>query len=473
MSVTVKHLNADSTFLLTFSPEDHPTPSDLKASHGAFTVLFDPWIVGDSIVGQPWFAITKHVVPPCIQHLSELEEPDIVVVSQNKPDHCHENTLRQLRPEGKTHIVAEPGAAKAISKYRHFDPDRVHALRKYNPQERFSMYRHIIPPLSPQGLPGEVTITFVPAKNYMTGLHNAIGVTYKAPTASKALAYVATLELPAQTSPMQKPQQYFPPSPLLIPAPAHRARPSNGSSINFSRPDLNRQSVLSPSPTLPSQLVPPESNGSPTSPPFSPTSTLTANSHTDMSLLHDEHTIRFTSPPTPPESPMSTCTFGSSAPTLNTNVALTPGRPRTVSVIYTPHGIPFKPDLLPYVQNHLIPSGALPLTLMMHSFDHVQNPWYLGGNISTGSRGGVAIAQGLMARCWLSAHDEPKDDRGISVSKLRTSRMTPEEVRRALWQGPDGEWLRKTGWTCDVRSLGVGTEMVIKASRDLIGNSKE
>lgn len=467
MSVTVRHLNADSTFLLTFSPEEHPSAVDLRASHGAFTILVDPWIVGDSIVGQPWFAITKHVVPPCIQHLSEIDEPDIVLVSQNKPDHCHEGTLRQLRPEGKTHVVAEPGAAKAISRYRHFDPDRVHAMRKYNPQERFSMYRHAIPPLSPHGLSGEVTITFIPAKNYMTGLHNGIGVTYKAPTASKALAHVATLELPVQNSPGQKPpQQYFPSSPT------HRARPSNGSAVNFSRPDLNRQSMLHPSPELPPRPVSSDINDSPLSPPFSPTSTLTSESQVNMSQPYNENTIRFTSLPTPPESPMSTSTFLSSAPTLSSAANLIPGRPRTVSVLYTPHGLPFKPDLLPYVQNHLIPSGALPLTLLMHSFDHVQNPWYLGGNISAGYRGGVAIAQGLMARCWLSAHDEPKDDKGISVSLLRTSRMTPEQIRRALWQGPDGEWLRTTGWTCDVRSLGVGVEMVIKASRDLVANEK-
>lgn len=77
-----------------------------------------------------------------------------------------------------------------------------------------------------------------------------------------------------------------------------------------------------------------------------------------------------------------------------------------------------------------------------------------------------------MARCWLSAHDEPKEDKGISVSRIKTSRMSPEDIRRALWRGPDGEWLRTKGWTCDVRSLGVGAEMVIKASRDLVANPK-
>ena len=86
----------------------------------------------------------------------------------------------------------------------------------------------------------------------------------------------------------------------------------------------------------------------------------------------------------------------------------------------------------------------------------------------TGSSGGVEIARGLMARCWLSAHDEAKDDRGLAVMKLVTTRMTSEDVRRKLWEGPEGELLKKRGWTCDVRSLAVGAEMFIGPARDLL-----
>jgi len=112
-------------------------------------------------------------------------------------------------------------------------------------------------------------------------------------------------------------------------------------------------------------------------------------------------------------------------------------------------------------------AGALPLTILLHSFDHAQNPWYFGGNIMTGLEGGAAIARALMARCWISAHDEEKDDRGLSVKRLRVKRITAAEVRRALWQGEDGEWLKKKGWTCDVRSLDVGRDMVVGPTRDL------
>lgn len=86
----------------------------------------------------------------------------------------------------------------------------------------------------------------------------------------------------------------------------------------------------------------------------------------------------------------------------------------------------------------------------------------------TGSTGGVEIARGLMARCWLSAHDEAKDDRGLSVAKIKTTRITPEQVRKQLWEGAEGEWLRKRGWNCDVRNLAVGAEMLISPARDLL-----
>lgn len=213
MSVTVRHLNADSTFLLIFSPEPHPLPSDLHAANGAYSILIDPWLVGSSIVTAPWFAITKRVVPSAINHLSEIDEPDVVVVSQNKPDHCHKETLLQLRPEGKTIIAAEPGAAKAITSWNHFDPTRVRGLLKYDSRQRFgNSLRLRIPPLSPSGHEGEVNISFIPAKNYMTGLHNAFGITYLPPTHIKSIASVSTVDLPRTT-------KYFhmPLSPATLP----------------------------------------------------------------------------------------------------------------------------------------------------------------------------------------------------------------------------------------------------------------
>ncbi len=509
MSLTVRHLNADASFLLIFSPEAQPTPSDLTSANGAYTVLIDPWLSGASIVSASWFACSTHNVPACIKHLSEIEEPDVVVVSQNKPDHCHGETLRQLRPESKTIIAAEPGAAKAIKRWKHFDPHRVIGLPKYNPKEKFSSLRLALPPLSPSGHPGEVAISFIPAKNYTTGLHNAIGITYQPPTHVKTLATVSTVELPRKTpyfhmplSPASLPPRspQYPLSPTQsrsstgmngYPNPPIAERPQS-SGLEISRPRL-RSTRTGSSDFLPFQQMPIlhtasqpplPSNADIIGQPFSP-STFTSIPNAEIPTIN-EPTSNYSSSfshtlPTPPDSPETSpsrsitsrhthnsSTVSQQSSLISTASAITPGRPRPVSVLYAPHGLPFNPDLMPYTQNHLVKLGALPLTLLLHAFDHSQNPWYLGGNIMTGAVGGVEIARGLMARCWLSAHDEEKDDRGFSVQKLKTKHLTPEEVRKQLWVGDEGEWLRKRGWNCDVRSLAPGAEMFIGPARDLL-----
>ena len=197
---------------------------------------------------------------------------NVVVVSQNKPDHCHGETLRQLRPDGKTVIAAEPGAAKAIKKWKHFDPQRVVALPKFNPRERFSSLRLSLPPLSPSGHPGEVVISFIPAKNYASGLHNAIGITYQPPTHIKTLATVSTVDLPRRTpyfhmplSPASLPAR-SPPSPLS-PVQRHSAATFSGdfrssmperpkkSGLDVNRPKL-RSSRTGSSDFLPFQQMP-------------------------------------------------------------------------------------------------------------------------------------------------------------------------------------------------------------------------
>jgi hypothetical protein len=524
MSVTVKHLNADSTFLLIFSPEANPRPSDLTSTGGAFLVLIDPWLNGPSIVTAPWFARTDRRIPSAIQHLSEIEEPDVVVVSQKKPDHCHKETLLQLHPEGKTVIAAEPGAAKTIKSWNHFDPAKVHGLLKYDSKHRFGRSLRLpIPALSVHGHPGELNISFIPAKNYVTGLHNAFGITYQPPTRTKTVAAIATVDLPKSTKyfhmpltpmtlpPLSPTQSMSPlsPRPMSFDLPSRDNDPTGEEAehqVKAQRAPWSRASKISSSEFLlpwseePIVLadaehdtgdivqrlltIPDRSSGldipfhfqlDPSSfktahtlptPPYSPTPTLATS----------------TVPPSPVSTPMTPNSaifhrrvsfipshqksLSSMSTTPNLSL-ITPARPKAISVIYSPHGLPLS-DLQPYVQNHLVRlTGALPLTLLFHSFDRAQNPWFLGGNIMTGMEGGAEIARALMARCWISAHDEVKDDRGLSVKKLRVQRTSADEVRKHLWDGEHGEWLRKKGWMCDVRSLKPGKEMLIGPTRDL------
>ena len=61
-----------------------------------------------------------------------------------------------------------------------------------------------------------------------------------------------------------------------------------------------------------------------------------------------------------------------------------------------------------------------------------------------------------MAKCWISAHDEDKDNSGVSVMSVKTRKYTKEEVR---------EMLRLDGAASnvDVVNLPVGGETVLKA----------
>lgn len=476
MPVRVKHLNADSSFLLSLSPEEQASNIAPYLHSEPYTILIDPWITGVSIVSKPWFAISKRNAPACITHLTEIPEPDLVIVSQNKPDHCHKETLLQLRPEGKTTIVAEPAAAKAIKSWNHFDPARVFGLPKYNPRDRFSLLRFHVPPLSPGGHPGEVTVAFIPAKVYVTGLHNAIGITYRPPTAAPQTAVPQTIQSPRRANfvPLPLSPASLPPrSPSLSPPSSERPSADGlyPAGIDGYRPRISRlfhARSIELMYSTPSARLPP-------SPPLSPPMDKPKRSSDDMAISPPTllQSSMITTPPSSPgfPSPNSIPSSSSSSPLSHPHSQVqTPSPPptslpRPTSILYSPHGIRFRPDLQPYIQTHLLKLGALPLSLLLHSFNHLQNPWYLGGTVVFGCEGGGAeIARGLMAKAWVSAHDEEKDDRGLAVWKTVTKRLGVEEVRRILGAEEEGELSTRKGWRCEVRSLGAGEEMVIDAS---------
>ena len=79
----------------------------------------------------------------------------------------------------------------------------------------------------------------------------------------------------------------------------------------------------------------------------------------------------------------------------------------------------------------------------------------MGGNIAAGLPGGVEIAQNLMAKCWISAHDEDKDNSGLSVMSVKTRKYKIEEVREMLRQ--------ERSSNIDVAELSSGAEMVLRA----------
>lgn len=423
MSLSIKHLNGDTTFLLTFSPIDKqspsssPSPSCLPSLYhqqpsGTFSILVDPWLSGPSTMWHPKFLYSKHTVPSCIQHLSEIPEPNVVLVSQDKPDHCHESTLRQLNPSSTlTTILAEPAAAKRIKGMKHFNPSNTHALPVYSDRRPESIIRFYIPPITPGGVPGEATITFIPAKLDMSGLHNAIGITYRPPTA----AYL--------------PVQYMPLTPLP-------------QSNHFVSPDPHPQ-------TLP--LTPPDSPDLVASD-LRPTTSPVQRPRTSPNVRTSIFSNRTASTISTPLSSSGSNPSHASVSSISSIISNRPHMPaeKTLSVIYSPHGISY-PLIRPYASSHLVSSAALPLTALLHSFDRVQNPWWMGGNVNAGLPGGVEIAKNLMAKCWISAHDEDKENTGLAVRKVATRKYTAKEVREMV------------GDRTDVEVLATGAEKMLKA----------
>ncbi|EPE29195.1 hypothetical protein GLAREA_00355 [Glarea lozoyensis ATCC 20868] len=186
MSLKIKHLNSDASFLLSFEPIPTSFPPTPGQSSTPFTILLDPWVSGPSKIWHSKFSTSKHRIPACISSLTELPEPDLVIISQSKTDHCHRETLTQLPPSGgKTVILAEPAAAKIIRGWKHFDAEKVVTLPKWEePRGRktSTVHRVPVPALSPEGSRGEVTIAYMAQKADLTGLHSAVGITYRPPT---------------------------------------------------------------------------------------------------------------------------------------------------------------------------------------------------------------------------------------------------------------------------------------------------
>jgi hypothetical protein len=358
MSLTVKALNGDTSFLLTFSPPIAPLSSP-GLFPGSFTLLIDPFLCGSAKILSSKFSLSKHKTRPCIASLQELDqEPDILLISQDKPDHCHEETLRQLPSNCQSTILASPAAARKIRGWQHFAPSQVLSLDRYSEADLSSIFRMTLPPFSPTGAPGEVTVAFLPARRDISGLHNAVGITYRPPC-----------------------------------------------------------SVLSAS----------------------------LGSYMDL-------------PPTPPASPRSPRTISSTPRTIVPSPHN--DREKTLSVLYSPHGVSY--DIIrPYASSHLVSESALPLSLLMHSFDRVTNPIYLGGNIAAGSPGGVEIARNLLAKAWISAHDADKINKGVSVKQIRMRKFGLDEIKRMLIGGDEAS---ETGVSIQTKlvSLAAGEEFRIE-----------
>lgn len=500
--LSIKHLNTDASFLLTFEPlvdaDDDEAPPPRP-----YHVLLDPWLVGSSKILHSKISLTRHTEPACVSSLRQLPEPDLVIISQAKSDHCNEATLKQLPPASKALILAEPAAARIIQGWKHFDRRKVLTLAKWEDQgpppkgkrgaagggggsnkhaSRHAVTRIPLPPAAPGGEPGEVTVAFIPQKRDLTGLHAAIGVTFRsAPrkdkptttmtTRSSAAAATAgsfartpnsngvfppcvTFPLTPPATPKShrsypnlptlyaaaggSPHALYPPPPPPPPAPLRLLSDGRDVVSHYHHAPTEESRVsLPPPPVLPPLLIP--RSPTPTIRSARSCSTLTPT-NTISSTLSAAATL--TTPTTAATATSPTSFLTPPFPNKNNNHLLPPiatttshhprRRPRTLSVLFSPHGIPYQGNLESYATTHLINEAALPLTALLHCFDAVRNPWWLGGDVVLGAPAGRDIAVKLHARCWLSCHDGDKDVRGLATGWVKTRRWDRDVLERAV-----------------------------------------
>ena len=156
MAFCVRKLSADATFLFTLW---HSNIQAKELHPSEFNVLVDPWLFGDSPFFHPSFAVSRHTCSSAIASLAELERPpDLVIVSQDKDDHCHKATLCSLPKSWPTCILATPSAHRKIRSWRHFDERRMRALNAFNEHSPETVLQLPMKGSNPHFADGELTV---------------------------------------------------------------------------------------------------------------------------------------------------------------------------------------------------------------------------------------------------------------------------------------------------------------------------
>ncbi|KAF3927484.1 hypothetical protein ABW21_db0209563 [Orbilia brochopaga] len=404
MPITLRHLTADSTWLITLtSPQSPPT-------HKPYVILLDPWIEGPSPVWHPKFALNHHTVASSISNLSELSpQPDLLLISQTKTDHCNELTCRQL-PKSGVQVYAVPGADSIVRSWKHFDEANVHCLRPFTSRKtgrvsRIPIYRDARPPTPPNegastarsasnAIPSDdlvdsaytfekdphvaavVELAFLPALKpwEIPSIHIALGI-----------SYTPTQDPSAGTS--SRTAAVLPPSPPPLSLSPHLLHPNPGAHPN-SQAGITTHASMSTS-TLSSVPSHTSASSSSSAPPHTPSvshPTTAPPSKPVAAPSISPTSPRFSSPNKFPRRPSH---LERRRNPQSANLKL-PGRksPKsTESILYTPHGVPAS-ALTTYLA-----SLPLPLTALLHCFVRVDNPRWLGGTVSAGAPNAFRIVE--------------------------------------------------------------------------------
>ena len=99
---------------------------------------------------------------------------------------------------------------------------------------------------------------------------------------------------------------------------------------------------------------------------------------------------------------------------------------------------------------------------MLHCFDNITNPWYLGGTICTGFKTGAEIAKALNAKTWISTHDEDKDTTGFATKLVKVQKMERDDLQKNVAERKGslaGSVADSEKIVTDVRILETGEEV--------------
>ncbi|KAK5095889.1 hypothetical protein LTR70_003208 [Exophiala xenobiotica] len=134
----LKHLNADSSWLLSLPYPEHILPPSGRCR---YNIVIDVWLRGPQVDLFSWFSSQEHAKPSAIQSFAELNDLlcraetavvgaqpevqqapyfiDAVCCSHEFTDHCHEATLKEL--PAAVPVFAPKKAANLVRSWKHFE----------------------------------------------------------------------------------------------------------------------------------------------------------------------------------------------------------------------------------------------------------------------------------------------------------------------------------------------------------------
>ena len=163
MSLTLRHLNADTSWLIIFNE---------------FKILLDPWLFGSQTDFFRYFSTQEHAIVPSIQDIQRDlgVEIDAIIISHEFTDHCHEETLRSL--PATIPVFATTNASKLIRRWGYFQ--HVYDIPLLNNRPENFTLSVLSRQQSELDLPNTISVGYIPEKGFLSlpSLHGATCISF-------------------------------------------------------------------------------------------------------------------------------------------------------------------------------------------------------------------------------------------------------------------------------------------------------